>query len=177
MSNLAVISENKEAFSLLLQAKRDLRHEAICLFSNLNTVWKHLPAEMQDDAKIHILHSIVEKGLLELSHSSAVLDEQIDELLKGDGENFLAQQQQIRDQYRQLSDQDRILKELNEKNGRLQWKINAREQALKQKESELSIIKREISGIVTELNEDRISFFTKISIKDIASKLKKLVET
>lgn len=117
MSNLAAIFENKEAFSLLLQAKRDLRHEAICLFSNLKTVWKNLPIEMGDESKAHILQAIVEKGLSELSHSSTVIDEQIDRLLKGHGEAVRSLRQQILDQEQQIQ-------KLHEQRDFLQQKIH-----------------------------------------------------
>lgn len=169
MSNLAAIFENKEAFFLLLQAKRDLRHEAICLFSNLHAVWKHLPIEMQVDDKSLILQMIVEKGLLELSHSSAILDEQVDGLLKSYDGSVRAKQQQIHDQ-------EQIIKELNEKIERLQQQVDSLEQAIKQSDSKLSAIKRKISGFATEITEDAKNFFNKISTKDIVAKLKKIAD-
>lgn len=170
MPNLAAISENKEAFSILLQAKRDLRHEAFCLFSNLHTVWKHLPAEMQVDAKGLILQNIVEKGLLELSHSSSILDEQVDGLLKGHGGSVRAKMQQIHEQ-------ELIIKELVEKSERLQQQVGSLEQALEQSESKLSAIKRKISGFASAITEDDKNFFNKISTKDIVATLVEVADT
>jgi len=207
MSNLAAIFENREAFSLLLQAKRDLRYEMICLFSNLQTVWKHLPIEMQNESKTHILEDIVEKGLSELSHSSAVLDEQIDGLIKGYGETVRSQRQQIidmeqdiqelREQYELLQQQTHSLENerdaANERQANIkkdmQQKIDAlqrdyniaaeRGRAWEGINSKLTSLKQGLRAFATAIEEDdkKTLLRANISRQDIVSKLKVLANT
>lgn len=158
MSNLAAIAENKEAFALLLQSKRDLRHEMIFLFSNLHAVWKNLPTEMADDAKTLILRDIVEKGLLELSHSSSVLDDQINNLLRVHGESVRVQQKQLRDQ-------DRIIESLREQSGCLQQKLD--EICHKYEETDFAFQKqrRELNASIEALREERDRLQQNVSTK------------
>lgn len=170
MSTLAAISDNKESFSILLQAKRDLRHEMISLFSNLHIVWKHLPAEMNDDAKTIILKDIVEKGLLELNHSSAVLDEQVEVLFKGHGASVCAQKQQI-------CNQERYIETLSKECEILKQQVQALHQTLAQNNTKLNIIKSSLSYLVIEIEEDKKRIFSKISIPDIVDKLKYIADT
>jgi len=103
MPTLSAITENCNALTMILREKRELRRELVAFFTELEMIWKGLPAELDQTSKLDILNNIVEKGTAEISHGLEVLDRQINSLIEGYGASLQAMKTQF-DDFTRLSE-------------------------------------------------------------------------
>jgi hypothetical protein len=97
MPTLSAIAENSNALMMILREKRELRRELVAFFSGLETIWKGLPAELDQTSKMVLMNHIIDKGRSEISHGLEILDKQIDSLLEGYGASLQAMKVQLDD--------------------------------------------------------------------------------